>query len=90
MRGRAFDGALENFDPALAARAVAVAGRVDGDVCCFRSVQNGRVGRCVDDDGLAAVFKLEGNLIHRMESPFGVGSISNPYVCKHEFAHVQL
>ena len=35
----------------------------------------------VDNDGLAAVFKLEGNLIHRMESPFGVGTFSSPYVC---------
>ena len=72
----ALDLAAEDLHAALAAGAVAGAGRVDGDVRAPRGLEQRHIRRRREDNRLVAVFKLEGNLIHRMGAPFGVSSYS--------------
>ena len=55
---------------AFAARAVAVAGRVDGDVGRLGSLENGAAGRGGEMDLLRAVFELEGDFVHAVCIPF--------------------
>ena len=64
------DLAGNELDAALAARAVAVAGRVDGDVGRFRGLQNGAAGRGGEFDLLRTVFELEGDFVHAVWVPF--------------------
>ena len=64
------DLAGNELDTALAARAVAVAGRVDGDVGRFRGLQNGAAGRGGEFDLLRTVFELEGDFVHAVWVPF--------------------
>ena len=64
----ACDLARNEFHAALAARAVAVAGRVDGDVGRLGSLENGAAGRGGEMDLLRAVFELEGDFVHAVMS----------------------
>ena len=60
----------DELHAAFAARAVAVAGRVDGDVGCLGSLENGAAGRGGEMDLLRAVFELEGDFVHAVCIPF--------------------
>ena len=60
----------DELHAAFAARAVAVAGRVDGDVGRFRGLQNGAAGRGGEFDLLRTVFELEGDFVHAVWVPF--------------------
>ena len=60
----------DELHAAFAARAVAVAGRVDGDVGRLGSLENGAAGRGGEFDLLCAVFKLEGDFVHAVCVPF--------------------
>ena len=58
----------DELHAAFAARAVAVAGRVDGDVGRLGSLENGAAGRGGEMDLLRAVFELEGDFVHAVMS----------------------
>ena len=60
----------DELHAAFAARAVAVAGRVDGDVGRLGSLENGAAGRGGEMDLLRAVFELEGDFVHAVCIPF--------------------
>ena len=63
-RGIAVHLALDQLHAALAARAVAAARRVDGDVGAACGLQQGGTRRDGDHDRLRVIFKLENDLRH--------------------------